>query len=78
LQNFIKNNLYKVLRRSAWDRDETWNLRDRDRDSKKWVSRPRPSLETPWLLQALMNLGSFQKRISKNVNMQTLTLKLYF
>jgi len=33
------------------DRDETWNLRDRDRDwdSQKWVSRPRPSLETPSL-----------------------------
>jgi len=24
---------------------ETWNLRDRDRDSQKWVSRPRPSLD---------------------------------
>jgi len=27
------------------DRDETWNLRDRD--SQKWVSRRRPSLENP-------------------------------
>jgi len=26
---------------------ETWNLRDRD--SQKWVSRPRPCLETPSL-----------------------------
>ena len=33
---------------------ETWNLRDRDRDTQKWVSRrasrPRPSLETPSLI----------------------------
>jgi len=63
LQNFIKNNLCKVSRRRArdrdqhpsWprrDRDETWDLRDRD--SKKRVSRPvsrlRPSLETPSLV----------------------------
>ena len=51
LQNFIKNNLCKVSRRRARDRDETWDLRDRD--SKKRVSRrvstPRPSLETPSL-----------------------------
>jgi len=36
------------------DRDETWDLRDRDRDSKKrvsrHVSRPRPSLKTPSLV----------------------------
>jgi len=35
------------------DRDETWDLRDKDRDSKKrvsrHVSRTRPSLETPSL-----------------------------
>jgi len=30
------------------DRDETWGFRDRD--SKKLVSRPRPSLETPSLV----------------------------
>jgi len=36
------------------DRDETWDLRDKDRDSKKrvsrHVSRTRPSLETPSLI----------------------------
>jgi len=49
LQNFIKNNLCKVSRRRARDRDrdETWDLRDRD--FKKRVSRLRPSLETPSL-----------------------------
>jgi len=57
LQNFIKNNLSKVSRRRARDRDEAWDLRDRDRDSKKrvsrHVSRPRPSLETPSLASTL-------------------------
>ena len=36
------------------DRDDTWNLWDRDQGSQKWVSRrvstPRPSLETPSMI----------------------------
>jgi len=48
-----KNYLCKVLRRRAWDRDrdETWDLRDRDSKKRvsRHVSRPRPSLETPSL-----------------------------
>jgi len=40
------------------DRDEIWNLRDRD--SQKWVSRlvsrPRPSLETPSLALVILIL----------------------
>jgi len=52
LQNFIKNNLCKVSRRRARDRDETWDLRDRDFKKRvsRGVSRPRPSLETPSLV----------------------------
>jgi len=33
---------------SLWDRAATWKLRDRD--SQIWVSRPRPSFETPSLI----------------------------
>jgi len=57
LQNFIKityaNSRDEELETETEmlrDRDETWDLRDRDWDFKKRVSRrvsiPRPSLET--------------------------------
>ena len=69
LQNFIKNDLCKsrgeeleteteILRDRDETRPETWDLRPetwdlRDRDFKKRVSRPRPSLETPSLLMCV-------------------------
>ena len=76
LQNFIKNTYAKsrdeeleteteILR----DRDETWDLRDRDWDFKKRVSirvsRPRPSLETPSLMDGyrILNFRNFRIRI---------------
>ena len=47
---------------------ETWNLRDRDRDSQKWVSRlvsrPRPSLETPSLIEAVTFFIKGQENMS--------------
>jgi len=42
-----------------WDRDETWDLRDRD--FKKRVSRPRPSLETPSLVTWLNYFVVFKR-----------------
>jgi len=39
---------------SLWSRDETWSLRNGDRDSQKWisrpVSRPKPRLENQSLM----------------------------
>jgi len=57
----MKNNLCKVSRRRARDRNPSRrDLRDWDWDSKKWiwrrVSRPRPRLETPSLV---INNGVF-------------------
>ena len=70
LQNFIKNNLCKVSRRRARDRDRNPSRprQDlRDRDSKKRVSRrvsgPRPSLETPSLIHTSSYLQNFETLI---------------
>ena len=38
-----------------WDRDQTWDIRDRDWGLKKRVSRPRPGLETPSLSITIKN-----------------------
>jgi len=49
-RNFNKPFLCYIQSLETWklrDREETSNFRDRD--SQKWVSRPRPSLETPSL-----------------------------
>jgi len=70
LQNFIKNNLYKVSRRRARDRVRNPSRpklrRDfRDRDSQKRVSRrvskPRPYLKTPSLLLWLEQVPTWNK-----------------
>ena len=52
-RNFNQPFLCNIQSLETWnsrDRNEAWNLRDRD--SQKWVSRwiPRPSLETPSLI----------------------------
>jgi len=71
LQNFIKNYLLYAKSRDEEleteteilrDRDETWDLRDRDskiRVSRR-VSRPRSSLETPSMLLIFIN-ASYQE-----------------
>jgi len=50
--------IVKVSRPVAFE-TETWNLWDRDWDLQKWVLRPRPSLETPSLVQTHFGLWCF-------------------
>ena len=78
MQNFIKNNLCKVSRRRAQDRDRNPSRprRDlRDRDFKKRVSRPRPSLETLSMInRPIVQLTSCEPPLA-DVQIQ---LKTYF
>ena len=56
---------------SLQDRDETWNLRDRD--SQIWLSRPRQSLETPSLA---VTMRKSAKKQQSQVQMKGVTFEM--